>query len=33
VIGKLTPGAGYHEPSAYDARRRILSFFSTQLKA
>jgi carboxymethylenebutenolidase len=31
VMGKLTPGAGYHEPSAQDARRRILSFFNTHL--
>jgi carboxymethylenebutenolidase len=31
VIGKIT-GAGYHEPSAEDARRRILSFFDTHLK-
>ena len=33
VLGKLTHGAGYHEASAQDARRRILSFFDTHLKA
>ena len=33
VLGKLMPGAGYHEPSAHDARGRILSFFNTHLKA
>jgi carboxymethylenebutenolidase len=33
VMGKFTGGTGYHEPSAQDARRRILSFFSTHLKA
>jgi hypothetical protein len=33
VMGKLAPGvAGYHEPSAQDARRRIVSFFDTHLK-
>ena len=32
VIGRLTPGSGYHEPSALDARRRILAFFETHLK-
>jgi carboxymethylenebutenolidase len=33
VMGKLTPGVvGYHEPSARDARRRILSFFEHHLK-
>jgi carboxymethylenebutenolidase len=26
-------GAGYHEPSAEDARRRIVSFFDTHLKS
>ena len=31
VLGRLTPGTGYHEPSARDARRRILAFFSTHL--
>ena len=32
VMGKLT-GAGYHEPSAQDARRRIVSFFNRHLKS
>jgi len=32
VMGKLT-GAGYHEPSAQDARRRIVAFFNTHLKS
>jgi carboxymethylenebutenolidase len=32
VMGRLTPGAGYHETSAEDARRRILSFFDTHLR-
>lgn len=32
VMGKFA-GGGYHEPSAQDARRRILSFFNTHLKA
>ena len=27
VMGKLTPGMGYHEESARDARRRIIAFF------
>jgi len=31
VLGKLI-GAGYHEPSAQDARRRIRSFFDRHLK-
>ena len=31
VMGKLTPGAGYHEASAQDARRRIITFFNTHL--
>jgi carboxymethylenebutenolidase len=26
-------GIGYHEPSARDARRRIVAFFDTHLKA
>jgi hypothetical protein len=26
-MGKLMPGAGYHEASAQDARRRIVAFF------
>ena len=33
VMGKFAGGGGYHEPSAEDARRRILSFFNTHLKA
>jgi carboxymethylenebutenolidase len=32
VLGRLMPGAGYHEASAQDARRRILAFFSTHLR-
>jgi carboxymethylenebutenolidase len=31
VFGRLTPGAGYHEPSAQDARRRIIAFFDAHL--
>jgi carboxymethylenebutenolidase len=31
VMSKIT-GAGYHEPSAQDARRRIVSFFNRYLK-
>jgi hypothetical protein len=30
VLGKII-GAKYHEPSAQDARRRIVSFFKTHL--
>jgi carboxymethylenebutenolidase len=33
VLGRLMPGAGYHEASARDARRRILAFFSTHLNS
>ena len=33
VTGKLAPGAGYHEPSAQDARRRIIAFFNQQLRS
>jgi carboxymethylenebutenolidase len=33
VLGKLSPGAGYHEPSARDARRRIIAFLDARLKA
>jgi hypothetical protein len=29
----VAAGAGYHEPSAADARRRIVSFFDTHLKS
>lgn len=32
VIGKII-GGGYHEPSAQDARRRIVTFFDAHLKA
>jgi len=32
VMAKLT-GAGYHEPSALDARQRIISFFNAHLKS
>jgi carboxymethylenebutenolidase len=32
VIGRLM-GVGYHEPSAADARRRIIDFFDRHLKA
>ena len=32
VMGKIT-GARYHEPSAQDARRRIISFFDAHLKS
>jgi carboxymethylenebutenolidase len=32
VMGKIS-GARYHEPSAEDARRRIVSFFNTHLNA
>jgi carboxymethylenebutenolidase len=32
VLGRLMPGAGYHQASAQDARRRILAFFSTHLR-
>ena len=31
-MGKIT-GASYHEPSAQDARRRIVSFFNRHLKS
>ena len=33
VLGRLSPGDGYHEASAQDARRRIVSFFDAHLKA
>ncbi len=32
VFGILSPGSGYHEGSARDARRRILAFFDAHLK-
>jgi len=31
VMARLTPGMGYHEASARDARMRILAFFDTHL--
>jgi carboxymethylenebutenolidase len=33
VMGKFAGPSGYHEPSAADARQRIVSFFSTHLLA
>ncbi|HEY5185641.1 MAG TPA: dienelactone hydrolase family protein [Actinomycetes bacterium] len=33
VAGRLSPGDGYHETSAQDARRRIIAFFNTHLKS
>lgn len=32
VMGKFSGPSGYHEPSAKDARRRIVSFFDRHLK-
>jgi carboxymethylenebutenolidase len=32
VFGKLSPGMGYHEASAQDARTRIIAFFDKHLK-
>lgn len=32
VMAKLSPGDGYHEASAQDARRRIIAFFDAHLK-
>ncbi|HUJ07721.1 MAG TPA: dienelactone hydrolase family protein [Streptosporangiaceae bacterium] len=32
VMGKLSPGMGYHEESARDARARILAFFGAHLR-
>lgn len=32
VMGRFAGPAGYHDPSAKDARRRIISFFSAHLK-
>jgi carboxymethylenebutenolidase len=32
VMGKFAGPAGYHEPSARDARQRIVSFFETHLR-
>jgi carboxymethylenebutenolidase len=33
VLGKLSPGDGYHEASALDARRRIIAFFKSHLRS
>jgi len=33
VMGRLSPGSGYHEASAQDARRRIIAFFDAHLKS
>ena len=33
VLGRLTGSDPYHEPSARDARRRMVSFFDLHLKA
>ena len=33
VMGKFAGTSGYHEPSAQDARRRIVSFFDAHLKS
>jgi carboxymethylenebutenolidase len=33
AMGRLTGGIGYHEASAVDARRRIVSFFDVHLRA
>jgi carboxymethylenebutenolidase len=33
VMGKFMGGFGYHEPSAEDARRRIVTFFGSHLKS
>jgi hypothetical protein len=30
-MGKFAGPSGYHEPSAHDARRRIVAFFGTHL--
>ena len=31
VMGRFAGTSGYHQPSAQDARRRIISFFRTHL--
>jgi carboxymethylenebutenolidase len=31
LVGKLMGGGGYHEPTAADARRRIIAFFDREL--
>lgn len=33
IMARLIPGAGYNEEAAADARRRIVAFFDTHLKA
>ncbi len=33
VVGMLSPGDGYHEASALDARRRISAFFAAHLQS
>jgi len=33
VFARLSPGLGYHEASAHDARRRIIAFFDAHLRA
>lgn len=33
ILTKLIPGSGYHEPSAADAKARIIAFFDAHLKA
>ena len=33
VFGRLSPGMGYHQASAQDARRRIIAFFDAHLRA
>jgi dienelactone hydrolase len=32
VMGRFAGPSGYHEPSATDARQRIVSFFDRHLK-
>ncbi len=32
LMGRLTGGVGYHEPSAQDARARIEAFFDRHLR-
>lgn len=32
VMGKFRSAMGYHEPSARDARQRVVSFFDRHLK-
>jgi hypothetical protein len=33
MMGRLTGGVGYHEPSALDARARIEAFFGRHLQS